>query len=113
MPERAKSMAAPVQTNELQKSLSSKLVDQINQETKKITDNQKDYQVMITKYSLIIFLIETSFDAENQFEVKRHDNEDAGDVRLERLEEIEKKRYIQVTDVQRFNFMDFEFMQKM
>lgn len=40
---------------------------------------------MITKYSLIVFLIETSFDAENQFEVKRHDNEDAGDVRLERL----------------------------
>lgn len=45
--------------------------------------------------------------------MKRHDNEDAGDVRLERLQEIEQKRYVKCTDVQRFNFMDFEFIQKL
>lgn len=68
---------------------------------------------MITKYSLLVFHLETAFDTENQFEVKRHDKEDAGDVRLERLQEIEQKRFVQVSEVQRFNFMDFEFIQKL
>lgn len=72
-----------------------------------------DPKVLITQSQVYVFFLNSRHDVENEFQIEGEAIEVKEDLHQERIEVIESQHIVEVRDVQVYEIMDFEFIQRL